>query len=139
MMMKKEEILEKYVGKPSRIAVVGASPKPERPVFDVMKYLAGAGFTLFPVNPAYEGIEIAGRPCVGSIGSLPGAVDMVALFLSADRQESVASELLEMLPKPVVWFQPGAENESLAGVLEEKGFHVVPSACLMEDHINMRR
>ena len=58
--MKKEEILERFVCTPSRVAVVGASPKEDRPVFRVMSYLAGAGFTLYPVNPGYAGTEILG-------------------------------------------------------------------------------
>ena len=137
--MKKEEILEKFVCAPCRVAVVGASPKPERPVFRVMSYLSGAGFTLFPLNPAYEGTEIAGRLCGASLESLTGPVDIVALFLSADKQGAVAPGLDKMSPKPVVWFQPGAENASLAEELTQKGYDVVPSACLMEDHMNMCR
>lgn len=137
--MKKEEILDKFVRTPSRVAVVGASPRAERAVSRVMNYLAGAGFTIFPVNPAYEGTKIGGRICAASLESLGEAVDVVALFLSADKQGSVAEGLGKMPVKPVVWFQPGAENPSLAGELEKRGYNVIPSACLMEEHMNMRR
>jgi hypothetical protein len=137
--LKKEEILDKFVRTPSRVAVVGASPRPERAVSRVMNYLAGGGFTIFPVNPAYEGTKIGGRLCAASLESLGEAVDVVALFLSADKQGSVAEGLDKMPAKPVVWFQPGAENPSLAGELEKRGYNVIPSACLMEEHMNMRR
>ncbi|MGI6783773.1 MAG: CoA-binding protein [Aminivibrio sp.] len=137
--MNKEEILKKLVCKPCRVAVVGASPKADRPVFRVMNYLAGTGFALFPVNPAYAGTEVAGRVCAPDLESLAEPVDVVALFLAADRQGAVAQALEKITPKPVVWFQPGAENPSLASELAGKGYDVVPSACLMADHMNLCR
>ena len=134
--MKKEEILERFVCTPSRVAVVGASPREGRPVFRVMNYLAGAGFTLYPVNPGYAGTEILGRPCAAGLPFLEEAVDVVALFLSAKQQGTVAADLETLSYRPVVWFQPGAENDALAGELEKKGYDVVPSDCLMADHMN---
>lgn len=137
--MKKEEILERFVCTPSRVAVVGASPKEDRPVFRVMNYLAGAGFTLYPVNPGYAGTEIMGRPCAAGLEFLEDEVDVVALFLSAKQQGNVAADLEKLPVRPVVWFQPGAENEDLAEELERKGYDVVPSDCLMADHMNKCR
>ncbi len=137
--MKKEEILERFVCTPSRVAVVGASPREGRPVFRVMNYLAGAGFTLYPVNPGYAGTEILGRPCAAGLPFLEEAVDVVALFLSAKQQGTVAADLETLSYRPVVWFQPGAENDALAGELEKKGYDVVPSDCLMADHMNKCR
>jgi len=134
--VEKEEILKKYVCTPSRVAVVGASPKTDRPVFRVMNYLAGAGFVLFPVNPGYAGEEILGRSCVAHLASLEEKVDVAALFLSAKMQEAIAEDLRKLSYKPVVWFQPGAENDSLADVLEAEGYTVVRSDCMMASHMN---
>lgn len=134
--MKKEEILKSFVCAPSRVAAVGASPKVDRPVFRVMNYLAGAGFTLFPVNPRYSGKEILGCPCVPDLASMKEKVDVVALFLSAKMQTCVADDLKKLLYKPVVWFQPGAENEALAAALVAEGYEVVESDCLMAAHMN---
>ena len=99
--MKKEEILERFVCTPSRVAVVGASPREGRPVFRVMNYLAGAGFTLYPVNPGYAGTEILGRPCAAGLPFLEEAVDVVALFLSAKQQGTVAADLEILSYRPV--------------------------------------
>jgi len=134
--VEKEEIMKKYVCTPSRVAVIGASPKADRPVFRVMNYLAGAGFVLFPVNPGYEGEEILGRGCVARLSSLEEKVDVAALFLSAKMQDAIAEDLKKLTYKPVVWFQPGAENDSLAGVLENEGYTVVRSDCMMAAHMN---
>ena len=69
--MKFEEIVQSLVCTPSSVAVVGASPNPERPVSGVMAYLAEKGFLLFPVNPAYEKSQIlapqAGGLCAAAL------------------------------------------------------------------------
>ena len=134
--MNKEDILKQLVCTPSKVAVVGASPKAERPVFRVMNYLSGAGFTLFPVNPAYAGEKILGLPCLSSLSMLPGEVDVVALFLSAKMQGEVGEEIKKLSFKPIVWFQPGAENDELAALLKEEGYTVVESDCMMAAHMD---
>jgi len=134
--VKKEDILKQYVCAPSRVAIVGASPKADRPVFRVMNYLSGAGFTLFPVNPGYAGAEILGLPCVADLASLKEGVDVVALFLSEKMQGAIADDLEQLSYKPVVWFQPGAQNEPLASSLAEAGYPVVEEDCLMAAHMN---
>ena len=134
--VKREEILKQYVCSPCRVAIVGASPKADRPVFRVMNYLSGAGFTLFPVNPGYAGAEILGLPCVADLASLKEGVDVVALFLSEKMQGTIADDLKQLSYKPVVWFQPGARNEPLASLLAEAGYPVVEEDCLMAAHMN---
>lgn len=137
--MKYEKILEKFVCSPSRVAIVGASAKGDRPVFGVMNYLKGAGFTLYPVNPGYEGREVLGRSCAAALKDIDGPVDVVALFLSARQQGAVAEDLEKLPGCPVVWFQPGAENDALALELEGKGYDVVRSDCLMAAHMDKCR
>jgi len=131
----RDEILHHFVCTPSRVAIVGASPKAERPVFRVMNYLSGAGFTLFPVNPAYAGTEILGLPCTADLASLQESVDVVALFLSAEKQDHLTLDLKKLSNKPVVCFQPGAENKPLAESLTEEGYPVI-EICLMGAHMN---
>ncbi len=117
-----------------RIAVVGASPKKERPVFMVMSYLLHEGYTLFPVNPAYPEEEILGLHCVASLKDLDLAnLDVAALFISSSRQDAVLKELLESGASPVVWFQPGAENGQAEEMLRSKGFTVLSGYCLMAE------
>jgi hypothetical protein len=129
-----DEIRERFVCKPSTVAVVGASSKRERPVYGVMRYLQGQGFRLFPVNPAYAGQEILGELCLEDLNSLPEAVDVVAFFLDARHQEESLSSLASQEGRPVAWFQPGAENGEGERLLREKGFEVVSGLCLMQIH-----
>ena len=132
--MKMEEIIEKFVCKPSRIAIAGASTKPDRPVYGVMEYLGENGFTLFPVNPACAGESIQGLACVGSVLDIKEEFDILALFISPKRQKPVLEDLQKLASRPVVWMQPGAENDEAEVLLKGKGYEVVKGACLMMIH-----
>lgn len=132
--MKMEEIIEKYVCSPSAVAVAGASPKEERAVHGVMEYLKEEGFRLFPVNPSYAGEDIQGLLCLGSITEVGEKFDILGLFISPDRQRPVLEDLDELGYKPIIWMQPGAENDAAEAALKARGYEVVKGACLMMVH-----
>jgi len=132
--MKMEEIIERYVCSPSAVAVAGASTSRGRAVFGVMEYLGENGFRLFPVNPNAAGEIIQGIRCLGSIKEIGDKFDILALFISPDRQRPVLDDLEKLDHKPVVWMQPGAENDTAEKELKEKGYEVVKGACLMMTH-----
>lgn len=129
-----DEIRERFICTPSTVAVVGASPKRERPVYGVMGYLQGQGFRLIPVNPAYAGQEILGERCLGGPEDLKEPVDIVALFIDARHQKEALAALMDLAPRPIVWFQPGAENGDGERRLRAEGFEVVSGLCLMQIH-----
>ncbi|QTX31691.1 CoA-binding protein [Aminithiophilus ramosus] len=129
-----DEIRDRYVCSPSTVAVVGASAKKERPVCGVMDYLQRAGFRLFPVNPAYAGLEILGETCRARLDELEEDVDIVAFFLDARHQAESLASLVSGEARPVAWFQPGAENGEGERTLRQSGFEVVSGLCLMQIH-----
>lgn len=135
--MSKDEIVREYVCRPSAVAMVGASPKEDRPVFGVMKFCIAHGFRVFPVNPQYAGSEILGLPCCADLLELPVAPDIVALFVSAKVHASVLASLRAMdgPRKPVVWMQPGAEDDASERAFLEAGFDVVRDDCIMRAHL----
>lgn len=134
ILMKMEDIIKKFVCKPSNIAIVGASTKPDRPVYGVMKYLGDEGFTLFPVNTTCAGEAVQGLVCAGSILDIREKFDILALFISPKRQQPILEEVLELGYRPIVWMQPGAENDEAESFLKTKGYEVVKGACLMMIH-----
>ena len=73
-----------------RIAIVGASPNPGRPVFDVMRYLIEAGFEVIPVRPG--GGEILGQQVVASLAEIQGRIDLVNVFRAGDAAPDIARE-----------------------------------------------
>lgn len=132
--MKIDRIIEEFVCRPSKVAVVGASENRNRPVYGVMEYLKGKGFDIYPVNPSLEGKTLFGLPCYGRLPDVPERVDIVALFLSPKHQEAVLEDLQKLPYKPIVWMQPGAENDEAEKDLKQQGYDVVKGACLMATH-----
>lgn len=124
--------VEELVLSAKSAAVVGASTKPDRMSNRVHKYLKSHGFSVYPVNPASEGRDINGDRCAGSVLELP-EVDLVALFLSPSNQGTVISDMERWGYRPLVFFQPGAENPEGEERLRKLGFNVF-RGCVMAVH-----
>jgi len=60
------------------IALVGHSPKPQRPSYQIAQYLRAAGYQVYPIHPAVK--EIDGHQVYASLAELPGPVDIVNVF-----------------------------------------------------------
>lgn len=114
-----------------RIAVVGLSPKPDRPSHRVASYLLGAGYDVVPVNPGHE--TILGRPCYPDLKSVPGKVDIVDIFR---RSEQVMPVVLEAMEKKVrvIWMQQGIVNREAAALAEKQGIMVIMDLCIQVAH-----
>ncbi len=113
-----------------RIALVGASPKPERPSHEVMAFLLSRGYEVFPVNPGQAGKEILGRRVHASMADIPEPVDMVDIFRNSEAAGGVVDEALKLSPLPrVIWMQLGVRNDEAAGRAEAAGLKVVMNRC----------
>ena len=77
------------------IAVVGASPRPQRPSHGVMRYLQGQGYRAIPVNPFVAGGMIHGERCYASLAEIPEKVDMVDVFRRADMAGGVVEAAID--------------------------------------------
>lgn len=114
------------------IALVGASPKPERPSHDVMKFLLGHGYTVIPVNPGQAGGEILGQTVYASLADIPGNYDMVDIFRASDAAGEVTREAIRLAPDKgidVVWLQIGVTNDKAKHEAEAAGLVVVQNRC----------
>ena len=109
------------------VAVLGASPKPERYSNKAIRMLREYGHTVIPVNPAQK--EIEGLAVVPDVAALPGNVDTVTLYVSPAHSAALLPGLLSLHPKRVI-FNPGAENPALAQGLAKAGI-VVEEACTL--------
>ncbi len=113
------------------IAVVGFSPKENRPSNIVGCYLMAAGFQVFPVNPGHK--EICGLPCYSDLVSIPVPVDIVDIFRRSDDVLPVVKEAIAIQAK-VVWMQQGIINTEAASLAERAGITVIMDRCLKIDH-----
>jgi predicted CoA-binding protein len=110
-----------------RIALVGASNKPERPSYEVMRFLLGRGFDVVPVNPGLAGQRLQGQRVVASLEAA-GPLDMVDLFRNAAEVGPPVAEAIRLGAKSV-WMQLGVINEAAAAKAREAGLTVVMDRC----------
>ena len=121
------EILTKY----RKIALVGASPKPERDANEVMRYLLEKGYKVYPVNPRYE--EVLGRKCYPSVLDIPDEVEIVDLFVRPEFTMEYVEQAIKKGAK-VVWFQFGTFNEEAFKKAREAGLTAVAHRCIKQEH-----
>jgi predicted CoA-binding protein len=110
-----------------RIAVVGASNKPERPSYGVMQALIAHGYEVTPVNPGLAGQPILGRTAVASLAEA-APLDMVDVFRAPDAVGPVMEEAIRLGAR-TVWLQIGVVNEAAARAGREAGLAVIMDRC----------
>src|SRR6201999_4426705 len=88
------------------IAMVGVSPKENRPSYFAFKYLLERGYRMVPVNPGQAGKELLGQKVYARLADIPDPVDMVDIFRASQFAGAVVDEALKMTPLPsVIWMQ----------------------------------
>jgi uncharacterized protein len=110
------------------IAVVGASPRRERPSHGVMAYLQQRGYRAIPVNPNAAGATINGETCYARLADVPEPIDMVDVFRRTEMAGGVVDEAIAAGAK-VVWMQLGVRDDDAAARAEAHGLDVVMNRC----------
>ena len=112
------------------IALVGASPNPERPSHRVMAFLLRKGYRVIPVNPGQAGKDIQGQTVVASLADIDEPVDMIDVFRAADALPAVVDEVLAMKTRPkAIWGQLSVRHDAAAEKAEAAGIKVVMDRC----------
>ena len=112
------------------IAMVGFSPKENRPSYFVFKYLLERGYRVIPVNPGQAGKEVLGQKIYSSLSETPEPIDMVDIFRASENVLPVVQEALTLKPKPqVIWTQLTVRNDEAARLAEQAGMKVVMNRC----------
>lgn len=117
------------------IAVVGFSPKENRPSNMVGCYLMQAGFRVIPVNPGHT--EICGVTCYPDLVSIPEPVDVVDIFRRSEEVLPVVAEAIAIGVK-VVWMQQGIINQEAEALAERAGLVVIMDRCIKVDHMQLK-
>ena len=110
------------------IAVVGASPRRERPSHGVMAYLQRRGYRTIPVNPNAAGVAINGETVYARLADVPEPIDMVEVFRRTEMAGGVVDEAIAVGAK-VIWMQLGVRDDAAAARGEMRGLKVVMNRC----------
>src|SRR5215470_16476151 len=112
------------------IAMVGISPKENRPSYFAFKYLLERGYHMVPVNPGQAGKSILNQKVYARLSDIPEPVDMVDIFRASEHVLPVVEEALKLQPKPqVIWMQLTIRNDEAARLAEAAGLKVVMNRC----------
>ena len=110
------------------IAVVGASPRPERASNEVMTFLQGRGYRCIPVNPAAREAEILGEKVYARLAEIPEPVDLVDVFRRSEQAGAVVDEAIAIGAR-AVWMQLEVRDDDAAARAERAGLACVMDRC----------
>ena len=114
------------------IAVVGLSPKPDRPSFGVSQAMQRLGYRIVPVRPALA--EVLGEKAYARLADIPFPVDLVNVFREAAAIPGVVEETLA-IHAPAIWIQEGIVHDAAAEQARAAGLTVVMDRCIWKDYM----
>jgi uncharacterized protein len=123
---------EQILREAKTIAVVGASPKPDRPSHGVMRYLLDHGYRVIPVRPR-DCDDVLGIPCVPTLSELEEPVDLVDVFRRPVYTPEVAREAVA-IGAGALWLQLGIVSPEARAIAEAGGLDYVEDACTKVVH-----
>ena len=110
------------------IAIVGASDRPDRPSYGVMRYLLQKGYRVIPVNPQLAGGTIHGQPVLATLAEIGESIDLVDIFRNSSAAGAVIDEAMDVGAK-AIWTQLGVFNDEGVARAEAAGLRAVVNRC----------
>ena len=125
--------IKKILSDSKTVAVVGISPREDRPSYIVASYLKAKGYRIIPVRP--DGEEILGEKVYHSLTEIPQGigVDVVDIFRRSEDVPPVVEEAIQRKAR-VVWMQEGVIHKEARQKAEKAGLKVVMDRCMKKDH-----
>jgi uncharacterized protein len=114
------------------IAVVGLSPKPDRPSFGVSQAMQRFGYRIVPVRPALD--SALGEKAYAKLADIPFPVDLVNVFRESAAIPGVVEEALA-INAPAIWIQEGIVHDEAAEKARSAGLTVVMDRCIYKDYM----
>ena len=129
----KDEDLKKILTGCKTVAIVGISPKEDRPSYIVASYLQSKSYRIIPVRP--DGDTILGKKVYYNLMEIPKEieVDVVDIFRRSEDVPPIVDEAIQRGAK-VVWMQEGVVHKEAGARAEKAGLKVVMDRCMKKEH-----
>ena len=134
----RNEVLSRY----RTIAVVGLSPRDDRPSNEVARYMQSHGYRIIPVNPALAGQSLLGETCYATLTEAAAAlakedvdIEIVDCFRKSEDIGPIADEAIAIAAN-CLWMQLGVVNPEAATRAEHAGLIVIMDRCIKIDHMH---
>ncbi len=135
--MLNDEELTELLRNARNIAMVGASDRPDRPSYGVMKFLQSHGYRVLPVNPQITGEHVHGEFVWRELAQIGEPIDIVDIFRRPQAAGAAVDEAIAVGAK-AVWLQLGIVNEEAAQRAEAAGLQVVMDRCIKIEIMRLR-
>lgn len=129
--MTSDDVMRQIFEDSRTIAVVGASPDPDRAGNYIPAYLKQRGYRIIPVNPTCD--EVLGIKCYDSLEDIPEPVDCVEVFRRPEHTPEIARQAVAIGAK-ALWLQIGIVNDEAKRIAEEAGLLFVQDECMGPQH-----
>ncbi|MCK9223845.1 MAG: CoA-binding protein [Candidatus Muirbacterium halophilum] len=124
--MNQSEIIESFV-ELKKIAVIGASSKPDKWGYKIFKKLSEKGYEVVPVHKSLK--EIEGNKVYNSVLDIESNIDGAVFVVNPEIGIKIAEDIIKKNIK-FVWLQPGAISDELLNIFEKNNVKVVHTACI---------
>jgi predicted CoA-binding protein len=128
MRLESDEAIAQLLLEVKRIALVGASAKPERPSHRVMQFLLDEGYEVLPINPGLAGQRLLGQQVHASMADLPTSVDMADIFRDAASLPEVTQDVVAT-GISAMWTQLGVVHSEAEQAALDAGLQLVVDRC----------
>jgi len=138
--MNDADLIEDLLTSARTIAVVGYSPRPDRPSNSVSRYLRAHDYRVIAVNPQLGGEVVEGERSYDRLADIPSdvKVDFVDVFRRGEFLDDVVDDAIAARTR-AIWFQLGLGNEPAARRAEAAGMRVVWDRCTAIEHRRLKR
>ena len=110
------------------IAMIGASDRPDRASYGVMRFLQEQGYRVIPVNPRITGEHVHGEYVWRELSQIGEPIDIVDIFRKSEEVGPIVDQAIAVGAK-AVWMQLGVEDADAAARAEAAGLKVVMNRC----------
>jgi hypothetical protein len=129
-----DEEIRELLRRVRTIAVIGLSPRTNRPSHGVSAQMQRFGYRIIPVRPAVD--AVLGEKAYASLREVPDKFDLVDVFRAPEYVDQIVEECIA-LGAPAIWLQEGVVNIPAAERAQQAGLIVVMDRCVYREYLRL--